>query len=597
SGSGPREKRIIDLEMQQAWLHYKLHQDAAAETIVQQLREHLLSPALSSSGLPSSGLMQDSQRQQFARLTANLAVRNATRLVAEGNRRAAIQVLNDASPQVGSDSVGRVRLATGYLTAGEPKASIAIYESVDMQDATVGDRRAAIGAAMETQQKNLAQEWLARALARYPHDAGLLLLAGEFAQSNGSLPLAQKYLHAALAADSNPEKNREIQDAAIAPRVRDLLASIESAYSGWLGATAYVNHVLGSSGTTQLTDLEIPVEASFFLGQRARLTAIARTVVLDSGAYFGTASQPLGTLVLHTPAASAPLTGVGGEVQLATRNFAGSIGVTPAGFPVANFTAAATLHMPPNPWTLSFSRDSIRESQLAYAGLHDPAAPVNTWGGVTENLGTVQYARGNAQSGWYATVSAGAVTGKHVRTNPEITGDAGAYWQLWSRPTRSLKIGVNFYGQHNARNELFYTYGHGGYFSPEYFLLPAVPLAFTGNRTRLQYEVAGSLGPQIYSEASAPWFPLDATLQNSRGNPVFAAHSTVTLNYGVHASAEYLLGEHWRTGAFFSVNNSDKYNQQVGGLSLHYLFTRQPSSSSVSRGAFPYSGLRPYLTP
>ncbi len=230
--------------------------------------------------------------------------------------------------------------------------------------------------------------------------------------------------------------------------------------------------------------------------------------------------------------------------------------------------------------------------------MHDPAQPANIWGGVVANLGTIQYARGNAQSGWYATASAGAVTGQRVRTNPEITGDAGAYRQVWAKPTKSLKLGVNFYGQHNARNELFYTYGHGGYFSPEYFLLPAISLTLIGNHgSRLQYEFAGNLGPQIIQEASAPSFPLDDNLQSLRSNPIYPAQSTLGLNYGVQGKTGYLFGEHWRLGAFFSANNADKYNQQVAGISLHYLFRGQRPATSVSAGWFPHSGLRPYLVP
>jgi hypothetical protein len=57
------------------------------------------------------------------------------------------------------------------------------------------------------------------------------------------------------------------------------------------------------------------------------------------------------------------------------------------------------------------------------------------------------------------------------------------------------------------------------------------------------------------------------------------------------------VGEHWRLGAFFSANNSDKYNQQVGGFSLHYLFRAQQSSAFHMPESLPHSGLRPYLLP
>lgn len=581
----------VDVQLQEAWLEYNLDRDQRAEAELERLRSHL----------HALGKSTANQRAQVDDLTANLAVRRATHLTAASQRSQAVKVLDTAAQQVQGNSNARVRLATGYLTAGAPATSIAIYQSVDMRTATIGDLKAAIGAAIETKRTNLAESWLQQALASHPDDAGLLLLAGEFARSKGNLPLAEQYLRAALAApriqDTNPAG--KLSGPPDAQRQAALLLdSIRAAYSGWLGATAYLNHFIGTPGTTQLTDVELPVEASIPAGSSIRITAVARTVHVDSGAYAGNPGQPLGTLAGTTAAPSVPVTGVGGNLQLATRTAAVSAGLTPTGFPVMNFTAAAIYHALHNPWTISFSRDSIRQSQLAYAGLHDPAQPANTWGGVVANLATAQYALGNQNSGWYAVASAGAVTGRHVETNPQFTGDGGVYWGAWSRPSASLRVGLNFYGQHNAHDELFFTYGHGGYFSPQYFLLPAVPLTLTGDaRGRLHYELAGSLGLQIFKEASAPYFPLDPGIQSARGNPMYPAQSTFGVNYGAQGKVDYLLGDHWKFDAFFSANNAAKYNQQIGGVSLHYLFRRQRSSASQSARWFPYSGLRPYLVP
>jgi hypothetical protein len=77
----------------------------------------------------------------------------------------------------------------------------------------------------------------------------------------------------------------------------------------------------------------------------------------------------------------------------------------------------------------------------------------------------------------------------------------------------------------------------------------------------------------------------------------YPSQSTLGLNYGVQGKVDRVLGEHWRLGVFFSANNFDKYNQQVGGMSLHYLFRAQQSSAFHTPESFPHSGLRPYLVP
>lgn len=603
----------LDMQLQEIWLQYDVHQDDAAQASLQRLQKRL----------SLSGCGTADQQNQMSELTANLAVREAGRMAKLGKRSQALQVLDTASNTAGNRTTPRLRLAAAYLTIGAPATAVAIYQSTGLQQATLGDRKAAIGSAMESRQRSLAQAWLQQGLADYPHNAGLLLLAAEFAESNGDGSLATTYLHAALARSSIPAAQSaydgddapNLQGAAASTRRRQLmetdkihrsaaqlLAAIQASHSGWVGGTGYTSHIVGTSGTTQLTDLEVPLEVSLPLGRRARLTTVLRTAYLDSGRFHGNPGQPLGSLTPGASAASPAATGVGGSLQIATRSVAASIGSAPAGFPVVNLTAAASLHPPHNPWALAFSRDSIRESQLSYAGLHDPAQPANVWGGAIANLGTVQYALGSSQSGWYVNAGGGLITGKHVASNTQVTGDAGAYWQIWSRgpspAAKSLKLGINFYAQHNDHNELFFTYGHGGYFSPRYYLLPAVPITFSATpNARLHYELSGSLGPQILSQSSAPYFPLDPTLQATRGNPVYPAQFNVGLNYGVQGKVSYLRGKHWLLAAFFSASNASDYNQQTGGFSLRYLFQDQHVSKDHIARWFPYSGLRPYRAP
>lgn len=600
-----------DMQLQQAWLQYDLRQDDASFANLRLLRKRLSADHSATAD----------QQEQMAELSANLAVRRATRLAKSGHRPQALQVLDTASDTVGNLTVPRLRLAAGYLAAGAPATAVAIYQSVGLRQATSADKRAAIGAAMQCKQEDLAQAWLQQGLAERPHDAGLLLLAGTFEHSKGRDAVAKNYLRAALAASSSvpasdpgnvaangngaspaPARQTLAEADQIHRKAAELLASIRASHSGWIGGTPYLSHILGTPGTTQLSDVEVPVEISLPISGRVRSTAVIRTAYLDSGHFYPNPALPLGTLPPSASADSAPATGVGGSLQFATRSFAASIGATPAGFPVENFTAAASLRGPHNPWSVSFVRDSIRESQLSYAGLHDPAQPARVWGGTIANLATLQYALGNSHAGWYVNAGGGAVTGKHVALNSQVTGDAGAYWQIGSRGpssvAKSLKLGINFYAQHNAHNELFFTYGHGGYFSPQYYLLPAVPLTYTARPSaRLHYELSGSLGMQILQQAAAANFPLDATLQAARGNPVYPAQFSLGVNYGAQAKVSYLKGRHWLLGAFFSANNASDYNQQIGGLSLRYLFREQHASTDHNSGWFPYSGLRPYRVP
>ena len=76
---------------------------------------------------------------------------------------------------------------------------------------------------------------------------------------------------------------REAQPLGPREEVEMQLRSIESGYSGWLGAAGIVNYRFGNPGYDQLAALEAPFEASAPLGYNARVALIVKPVFLDSG--------------------------------------------------------------------------------------------------------------------------------------------------------------------------------------------------------------------------------------------------------------------------------------------------------------------------
>ena len=74
------------------------------------------------------------------------------------------------------------------------------------------------------------------------------------------------------------------------------------------------------------------------------------------------------------------------------------------------------------PFTFTASRDSVKDSQLSYSGLHDPgsAGPGfegNIWGGVIATGGDVQFGRSDPNSGFYVSAGGQYLNGVHVQTN------------------------------------------------------------------------------------------------------------------------------------------------------------------------------------
>jgi tetratricopeptide (TPR) repeat protein len=425
------------------------------------------------------------------------------------------------------------------------------------------------------------------------------------------------------------------QPQVVSPRdeAEQQLRSLESGYSGWMGGNGDVNYRSGDLGYDRLAALEAPFEFSAPLGYHVRFTIVAKPVFLDSGQADGnsvitvqesttagrtlvTIPQPLGTDTNTGPVAGSTTTptpppqqnaaGVGGEAQLSFGNLAFAAGYTPLGFLVSNWNARGQWRPGNGPFTFSASRDSVKDTQLSYAGLRDPGTaslsfPGTIWGGVMANQGQLQFARGDAMSGFYVGVGGQYLTGYQVETNTRIDGSGGAYWRVKSFPEYgNLSIGANFFGMHYAHNEQAYTFGMGGYFSPQAYFLANIPVTWTGHyMTHWHYEILTGLGVQAFQQDSAPLFPLAGQKASEIGlnNAALPSLTSVGPNYNLRGNVSYQIGPHWFAGGFVSANNSRNYATVTAGFSIHYMFRAQPSAVLAPTGLFPNDGLRPFTVP
>jgi hypothetical protein len=391
------------------------------------------------------------------------------------------------------------------------------------------------------------------------------------------------------------------------------LATLESSYSAWIGGTGYARYRSGTVGFDRLTDLEASFEASAVAAKSVRFTVVAKPVFLSNGLVdTATLSASTGTVpVLGTLPGNATTTppqqyasGVGGEFQMTTQNFGAALGYTPYEFLVSNITGRATYRPGGGHFTLYADRDSVKETQLSYAGLRDPGSataffPGNVWGGVVSSGGGVRIDMGNEKAGFYLTGDGASLTGYHVLDNRKYEGTMGAYFRVKTFPgIGSLNVGATFFGMHFDHNELGLTYGQGGYFSPQSYFLAAVPISFTGHYlTNVHYAINGSVGIQTFQSSSAPYYPLDRGTETGSGNATFPSTSNTGLNYAINSEASYRIADHWYSGGFLTGNNTNNYNTVTGGFFIRYLFRPQFPTEDYPTGLFPLEGFRPLRVP
>ncbi len=161
------------------------------------------------------------------------------------------------------------------------------------------------------------------------------------------------------------------------------LNALEGSYSGWLGGTGYARYRTGTSGFDRLTDLESPFEVSAVVGKAARATIVTRPISLNNGPLNNTYFQSSGGTipVLGTLPANALVappqqyaSGIGGELQLTSRNYALAVGFTPYDFLVGNVIGRGQFRTFKGRLTFYGERDSVKDTQLSYAGMRDPGS-------------------------------------------------------------------------------------------------------------------------------------------------------------------------------------------------------------------------------
>ncbi|MFP5267938.1 MAG: cellulose synthase subunit BcsC-related outer membrane protein [Acidobacteriota bacterium] len=612
------------------------------------------------------------QRLELDHLLAVWSLRRASALAKAGSLHSAIALL-EADMRVSPGEPGvQESLAGLYLQAGEAGRALAMFQSLNPNSAGPSQFQVAIGAAMAAGNKKQASVWLRSALRRFPNQAKVLKVAGDYEQSLGRSGQAERYYRRALMAIETPapvqaaalagvkdgetsvpqpqpadptvgpmsgvqpllqllEKDEALNAQAaeslasarpakpsggrsetlsqlpenLNEQIRRQLKAIQSQFSPWIGATADGDDRSGQPGYSQLFAYSAESEESATLGTLARLTLIAGPIRLDSGTARGATTMRLGTLPANATPTPQLASGVAGELQLRADAFAASFGTTPRGFPVGNWTGGVLLQPASAHITVTLSRRSIQDSELSYAGLRDEGSlgsvrQGSIWGGVIANSGELQIASSGARSGWYLQGGFQYITGRHVPINRRADGDVGAYWTAWSRPTSgSLTIGMNFFGMHYAQNQYDFTYGQGGYFSPQAFAIAGVPVNLTGrSRRHWRYKLSGSLGVQGYYQATTPYFPLDPALQISQGNPYYPASTTIGANYNFDGELSYAAHHHWFLGTYAAFNNTREYAESKAGFFLRYVFAAQDATSQAApTGLFPATGYRPLRVP
>ncbi|MTI51757.1 MAG: tetratricopeptide repeat protein [Alcanivorax sp.] len=261
--------------------------------------------------------------------------------------------------------------------------------------------------------------------------------------------------------------------------------------------------------------------------------------------------------------------------------FAADIGSTPFGFEITNLVGGIS-------WTprlgrngrfiLAGERRAVTDSLLSYAGVEDPATG-DRWGGVTRTGARLGLTFDNGPLGLYGDLGFYDYDGHNVADNQSVEASLGGYLRPVREDDRELKTGVNVRYMSFDENLSKFTYGHGGYFSPQDYVSLSFPIEYSEDYRRWTWSAKFAPGFQSYSSDAAAFFPTLAEEQfwmeilASSGvidSAYYAAESKSGFGVNLGAGLDYRLSPGLKLGTRLGYDTFGDYSETKASVNLNY---------------------------
>jgi hypothetical protein len=257
------------------------------------------------------------------------------------------------------------------------------------------------------------------------------------------------------------------------------------------------------------------------------------------------------------------------------------VGTTPLDGPV-DPTPTFEARLGARDWFVDLHRCNVKDSILSYVGQKDPYGN-DEWGRVTRN--GIEAGKTWALGGqWWVSGSAGFdyYMGDSVWDNQAVHLDT-AIGQTLLFDRDEFTYGLFFTVQHFRRNSDFYTYGHGGYYSPELMTMLGPFVRYRTAACRdYWFDVQASAGWLHQRLDSSPFYPLfDGTTAGftpdaaADVNGEYASDTDNKIGINLRLQGMKLLTPHLAAGGFASVNNSADYTEWTAGVGIQVFFDPQ----------------------
>lgn len=369
--------------------------------------------------------------------------------------------------------------------------------------------------------------------------------------------------------------------------------------SPWLDTGLQYRGVTGDRGLSRLQELSFPVQYHRPVAHGGRWTLRVTPRLLNTGkapqeAYMGSfyeyldqgreRQSPLDQAWVVVPEVAYQREG--------RYRFQAMLGATPLGGPIH---ALPTFHLglgQDRNWSVELRQGSVSDSLLSAIGQKDPYSQA-TWGRVvhsgimarkTLDLTTAYWLAAEAEYDHY--------WGKNVAENHRVGGNL-SLGRTDDLRGMALTSGLSLTAFHFQNNQNFHTFGHGGYFSPDHFVVAGPFVRLQTPRCKgYWFDLYVSLGWMDYVSGEAPHYrTVSGTAPETMNTPArndfqgtYPRESKSALAAAMSLHAMKLFTENWAFGAMAGINNASDHTQWQAGLLLQYFF--EPREALFSRPDF-----------
>ena len=347
----------------------------------------------------------------------------------------------------------------------------------------------------------------------------------------------------------------------------------------------------GEEGLSQLD--EIKGSAQISTGAlRGRIYAKAEAVVIDAGkptgsglARFGRNGTPEAQAIVDevesvlVDAVSQHNSGAALSAGYTSESVQLEAGTTPIGMgkTKATFRAAVTPRLNENMQASAWvERKPVTDSVVSYAGTRDPVTG-ERWGQVMRTGGGVGLSYDRDGNGVYGKGRYYRFRGTNVVHNDGFEANVGGYMRAMRSERSTLTVGLNVNYQGYDKSQNYFTFGNGGYFSPQSFISVGFPVNYTLEDDLLDVRASFTPGFQSYSQDESPLYPTDAAAQgqldslkalNSDVRSMYDSVSKTGFALSAGGSLYYKISPSTRIGGETSYNTFGNYDEFRGMLGV-----------------------------